>query len=147
MPSAIASTSAYPVVLVVRSVGQGEYSVARDGQVLSWGRRALSSSLGLLRLGGLPKDATLVVCNADTGIQSLPITLDQTATLLREGSLPVPQSKRELARRRREEKLRGLQFVPIDPSSAKPVLSPFRGGPSGVWIDQRGKARCSTQVG
>lgn len=146
MPCAIASTSAHPIVLVVRSVGQGEYSVARDGQVLSRGRRALSSSLGLLRLEGLAKDAALLISNADTGIQSMPFALDQTAALLREGSLPVPQSKRELARRRREERLRGLQFVPINPSSAKPVLPPLRGR-SGVWIDQRGKPRGNPQVG
>lgn len=90
----------------------------------------------------MTKDAALIVLNADTGIQSQPFTLDQTAALLREGCLPMPQSKRELARRRRDERLQSLQLVPINPSTARPDLPPLRGRP-GVWIDQRGKPRCS----
>lgn len=124
-----------PIVLTITPDALGSYSVSQDGQHVASGRRAMTSALFNLRMAGAWDDV-VVVRNAVTGQESAPFHLRDYHDIT--GVLPLPESKRELARRRREEGLRGLPSDPVYPSTAKPDLPPLRGR-SGVWIDQRAR--------
>lgn len=90
-------------------------------------------------------DDSVVVRNGTSGEECASFLLRDFDEAFRNGSLPLPASKREAAKRRREEKLRGLPPEPIYPPTTKPNLPPLHGR-SGVWIDQRAK-RSDAQVG
>lgn len=135
-----------PIVLVIRSTGPGEYAISRNGAVLSSGRRALSSALWFLQLGGLPQDAALIVLNSDTGAESPSFTLRQYPDVRREGTLQLPETRRERGRRCRAVRHAAVETQPVGDVPLNLANLPPLGGRSGVWVDQRATVRSRSQV-
>ncbi|KFC68884.1 hypothetical protein FG93_03506 [Bosea sp. LC85] len=135
-----------PVVLVVRSAGQGDYSVSLNGTTLFTGRQALTTSLSVLRLGGLSPNAALVVRNADTGVESEPFTPRQYPEVFRDGILPLPKTRRERMRRYRAAQRSAVDTEAVRDVPDKPANLPPIRGRSSFWVDQRAKPRTYPQV-
>ena len=127
-----------PIVLVVRSAGQGDYSVALNGTVLFSCRRALTAALSSLRMEGLSGDALIVVRNADNGAQSEPFALSRYSEVCREGILPLPETRRGRIRKSRVVRP-VVEAEAVRSVAEKPANLPPIRGRSAVWVDQRAR--------